>query len=150
MIEQLNNAIREETPAYVSKAIQPTFDWNTVVGYITHCADSQFGDPIGILNYKLPIADQIDSIKPVKEYLSENLERSIIGVDMYATLTTKSDVTYHGKNDVLIWNTLGYSEVEVNDNNRLLEPGDVVFIPKQTEYKISPLGHRAFVVFSLE
>lgn len=150
MIEELNKAIEEGIPSYVHRAVQPTFDWNTAVGYLTHCADVELGEPIGILNYRLPLADDVESIKPVKEYLSENLSRGILGVDMYVTLTTKSDVKYHGKDDVLIWNALGYSEFELNGNNRLLEPGDVVFIPRDTEYKITPMGHRTFVVFSLE
>lgn len=150
MIDELNKMIASSTAAYAPRGVQPTFDWNTVAGYITHCADTEFGEPIGILNYKLPFAEQIDSIKPVKEYLDENLEREILGVDMYATLTTKSDVVYHGKNDALLWNVLGYSEFEFGDNVRLIEPGDIVFIPKETEYKVTPLGNRAFVLFSLK
>jgi mannose-6-phosphate isomerase-like protein (cupin superfamily) len=150
MIEELNASIKDGVAAYVRHGIQPTFDWNTVAGYISHCADVELGEPIGILNYKLPLADQVDSIKPVKQFLDESLEREILGVDMYATLTTKTDVRYHSKNDVLLWNVLGYSELELYDNVRLLEPGDVLFIPKEAEYKVKPLGHRAFVAFSLK
>jgi len=150
MIDQLNKKIAEGVPAYVHRAIQPTFEWNTVVGYIAHCSDNALGEPVGILNYRLPVAEQIDSIRPVMEYLNEGIERKIIGADMYATLTTKSDVKYCGKNDVLLWNVLGYSALDVVDQELTVEPGDIVFIPKDTEYKLNPLGHRAFVVFSLE
>lgn len=150
MIEQLNETIREGQPAYIPKAIQPSFGWDTVVGYLSHCADTELGEPIGIMNYKLPLADDIESISPVKEYLSENIEAGILGVDLYATLTTKSDLKYHGKNDVLLWNVIGYSKLTVFENERDLEPGDLVFIPKNTEYIVKPESARAFVLFSLE
>ena len=78
MIDELNKKIEAGEPASVFRAIQPTFLWETVVGYLTHCADNNIGEPISILAYKLPYAEQIDSITPVKEYLSENINKEIL------------------------------------------------------------------------
>ena len=151
MIEELNGTIKEGNAAYISKAIQPTFGWDTVVGYLAHCADNGVGEPIGILSYKLPLADQIDSVRPVLEYLNENLEREIAGTEIYVTITTNNKVIYSGKHDVLIWNVTGISTFQIiGGESRVLEPGDLVFIPKGLEYIIKPESPRAFVLFSLE
>lgn len=149
LMEQLNERISEKVPTVVARAIQPTFPWETVVGYLAHCADNQVGGPIGVMYYKLPVADQIDSIAPVKEYLSENLESEIKGVDMYVTLTTKGDYKYSSDNDVLIWNAIGHSELKIEEENRLLEPGDMVYIPAGMEYVYKPETARAYIVFAL-
>jgi hypothetical protein len=149
LMEQLNERIAEKVPTVVSRAIQPTFPWETVIGYLAHCADNQVGGPIGVMYYKLPAADQIDSITPVKEYLNENLEREIKGVDMYVTLTTKGEYKYSSDNDVLIWNAIGHSELKIEEENRLLEPGDMVYIPAGMEYVYKPETARAYIVFAL-
>ena len=70
LMEQLNERISEKIATVVPRAIQPTFTWETAIGYLAHCADNESGGPIGIMYYKLPSADQIDSISPVKEYLN--------------------------------------------------------------------------------
>jgi hypothetical protein len=149
LMEQLNERIAEKVPTVVARAIQPTFPWETVIGYLAHCADNQVGGPIGVMYYKLPAADQIDSITPVKEYLNENLEREIKGVDMYVTLTTKGEYKYSSDNDVLIWNAIGHSELKIEEENRLLEPGDMVYIPAGMDYVYKPETARAYIVFAL-
>jgi len=149
LMEQLNERIESSTAAVVKRAIQPTFPWETVVGYLCHCADNEIGGPIAVMYYKLPAADQIDSIKPVKEYLSENVTREIVGVDMYVSLTTNSDIKYSSDNDVLIWNAIGYSEMKIFDEETVVEPGDLVYVPKNTEYKYKPSTARSYIVFAL-
>jgi glyoxylate utilization-related uncharacterized protein len=99
--------------------------------------------------YKLPVADQIDSIAPVKEYLSENLKREIVGCDMYVTLTTKGEYKYSSDNDVLVWNAIGHSQLKVFEEERLLEPGDMIYIPAGTQYIFKPETARAYIVFAL-
>lgn len=150
MIDELNEKINAGEAAFVSKAIQPTFLWETVVGYLQTCADYDVGEPISILTYKLPGADQIDSIKPVKNYLAENITKPILGADLYTTFSTKQEVKYSGKNDVLVWNVLGETNLTVDDESRDVEPGDLFYIPKNTEYRMRALEANAFVVFSLE
>ena len=130
-------------------AIQPTFLWETVVGYLTHCADNNIGEPISILAYKLPYAEQIDSITPVKEYLSENINKEILGADLYVTLTTKTEIKYSGKNDVLLWNVLGETTLTLFDNKKDIGVGDLLYIPKETEYKLKAEEANSFVLFSL-
>ena len=149
LIEDINNKIEAGVPDFIFRAIQPTFLWYTVVGYLTHCADKQLGEPVSILTYKLPVADQIDSIKPVKEYLAENIQKDILGVDLYTTFTTMTEIKYSGKNDVLLWNVLGESTLSFYDNKRDVEPGDLIYIPKETEYTLKAEEANAFVVFSL-
>ncbi len=149
LMEQLNQRIADKVPTVVSRAIQPTFPWETVIGYLSHCADNQVGGPIGIMYYKLPIADQIDSITPVKEYLSENLEGEIKGVDMYVTLTTKGEYKYSSENDVLIWNAIGHSEFKLEEETRHLEPGDLFYVPAGMEYEYKPTSARTYIVFAL-
>jgi hypothetical protein len=149
MIDELNERIETQSPSLVFRAIEPTFTWETAVGYLTHCADNGLGEPIDILNYKLPVADQIDSIRPVKEYLSEHLNPEVLGADLYVTLTTKGEVAYKSKNDVLIWNVLGISELKIEGEDRTVEPGDLIYIPKNIEYTFKPSVARAYVVFSL-
>lgn len=152
MIEHLNQSINDNKAAYVHKAIQPTFGWETAVGYLQYCADAEFGEVLGTLNYRLPLADEIESIKPVKEYLSENLTREILGTDLYVTLCTVSgNQKYHSKNDALLWNVIGQSKFAVyEDNFHAMEQGDLIFIPKNTEYIVKPETARAFVLFSLQ
>ncbi len=150
MIEELNEKIKAGTPAFVFRAIEPTFLWETAVGYLTHCADNQLGEPVSILTYRLPVADQIESIKPVKEFLSTNIKKEILGADLYTTFTTKSEIKYSGKNDVLLWNVLGESDFNLGEENRELEPGDLIYIPKDTEYKLKAKEANAFVIFSLQ
>lgn len=149
LMEELNDRIKNKTPALVYKAIEPTYGWDTAVGYIQHCADNEVGQPIGIMDYKLPMADQIDSVTPVKEYLNENLECEILGVDMYVTLTTKSELKYISSNDILLYNVIGFSELNVLGEERTAEPGDLIYIPKDTEYSFKPLMARSYVIFSL-
>ena len=149
MIEELNEKIEAGEPAFVSRAIQPTFLWDTVVGYLTHCADTEYGEPVSILTYKLRGAEQIESIIPVKEYLSENIKKEILGADLYTTFTTKTEVKYSGKNDVLLWNVLGDTTLTFYEDSRDVEPGDLLYIPKDTEYKLKATEANAFVVFSL-
>ena len=148
-MEQLNERISEKIPTVVARAIQPTYTWETAIGYLAHCADNQVGGPIGMMYYKLPMPEQIESISPVKEYLSENLEQEIKGVDMYITLTTKGNYKYSSDNDVLIWNSIGHSELRVEGEERLLEPGDLVYIPAGMEYEYKPTTARAYIVFAL-
>lgn len=150
VMEQLDDRIQSKTATVVTRAIQPTFPWETVIGYLTHCADSEVGGPIAIMYYKLPVAEQIDSIAPVKEYLSENLNVEIVGADMYVTLTTKNDIKYSSDNDVLIWNAIGHSELFIFDEQRVIEPGDLIYIPKGTEYRYKPTTARAYIVFALK
>lgn len=150
MIEQLNKKIEAGEPAYIYKAIQPTFGWDTAINYLQYCADTSFGEPIAILNYKLPLADKIDSINPVKEYLSENIVVGILGADMYVSLSTIGEHAYISKNDSLLWNVIGKSTLIAFGNSRLVEEGDLIFIPKNTEYIVKPETARAFVLFSLE
>jgi hypothetical protein len=149
LMEQLNERIREKIPTVAAKAIQPTFPWETVIGYLTHCADNEVGGPIGVMYYRLPAAEQIDSISPVKDYLNENLELSVKGVDMYVTLTTKGEYKYSSANDVLIWNAIGYSEIKLDDGEKMLEPGDLVYIPAGIKYEYKPTTARAYLVFAL-
>lgn len=150
MIEQLNQKIEAGEPAYVYKAIQPTFGWDTAVGYLTHCADVALGEPVEILTYKLPLAGDIESVKPVQEWLSENITKPILGADLYVSLTTKNEVKYVGKNDVLLWNVIGTGKFTYHGHDRNLELGDLVFIPKNEEYIVKPESAHAFVLFSLE
>lgn len=149
LMEQLNERIREKIPTVAAKAIQPTFPWETVIGYLTHCADNEVGGPIGVMYYRLPAAEQIDSISPVKDYLNENLELPVKGVDMYVTLTTKGEYKYSSANDVLIWNAIGYSEIKLDDGEKMLEPGDLVYIPAGIKYEYKPTTARAYLVFAL-
>ena len=148
-MEQLNERIAEKVPTVVSRAIQPTYTWETAIGYLAHCADSEVGGPIGVMYYKLPMPDQIESIAPVKEFLNENLEQDIKGVDMYITLTTKGNYKYSSDNDVLIWNSIGHSELRLDEEERILEPGDLVYIPAGIEYEYKPTTARAYIVFAL-
>ena len=147
---ELQAEIAAKKPSIVYKAIQPTFTWDTVVGYLQHCADIQAGEPIGVMNYKLPVAEQIDSIRPVFEYLNENLKTEVIGADLYVTLTTLSDTIYSGNNDVLLWNVLGTSELTLDGDVRTVEHGDLVYIPSKVEYTLKPKEARAYVLFSLQ
>ena len=149
LMEELNDRIKERIPAMIFKAIQPTFGWDTVVNYVQHCADNGLGEPVDILNYKLPVADQIDSIRPVTEYLSEHIQAEIVGTDLYTTLTTKGDIVYKSNYDMLLWNVIGYSGLSLMGEDRQVEPGDLIYIPKNTEYLFKPLVARAYVVFSL-
>lgn len=149
MIEELQGEIDSKSPSIVYKAIQPTFTWETAVGYLQHCADIQAGEPIGLLNYRLPVADQVDSIRPVFEYLNENLKCEVIGADLYVTLTTLVDTTYSGNNDVLIWNVLGTGELTLDGEVRTIEQGDLLYIPAKVEYTFKPNEARAYVLFSL-
>lgn len=150
VIDELNDRIDNKIPAVVPKAIQPTFLWETAIGYLAHCADAQVGGPIGVMYYKLPKADQIESISPVKEFLSENLKREILGVDMYVTLTTKGEYKYSSDNDVLLWNAIGRSELTLNEEQKDLEPGDLIYIPAGVEYTFKPQTARTYLVFALQ
>ena len=150
VIDELNDRIDNKIPAVVPKAIQPTFLWETAIGYLAHCADNEAGGPIGMMYYKLPSADQIESIAPVKEFLSENLKREIIGTDMYITLTTKGDYKYSSDNDVLVWNAIGRSELTLNEEQKDLEPGDLVYIPAGIKYTFKPQTARTYLVFALQ
>ena len=150
MMEELNERINTKTPALVFRAIEPSFTWETVVGYLQHCVDNEVGEPIGMLSFRLPMAEQLDSIRPVFEYLNENLDIEVLGSDLYATMTTKNeDIKYKSKNDVLIWNVLGESFFKVNDESRDVQKGDLIYVPAETEYVYKPQQARAYVVFSL-
>lgn len=149
LMEQLTERIESRTPSLAIRAIQPTFNWETAVGYLTHCADNKVGEPIAILEYKLPVADQIDSISPVKEYLSENFKYEIQGVDMYLTFTTLNDISYTSANDVLIWNVIGESHLTIDEEEKDVEAGDLIYIPKNKEYKYKSKSARVYVVFAL-
>ena len=87
MIEELNNKIKNSEPALVVRAIEPTFPWDTAIGYLQHCADNEVGGPVDVLTYKLPYANQIDSITPVYDYLRENIEEEVVSADLYVKLT---------------------------------------------------------------
>lgn len=150
VIEELNDRISNKIPALINKAIQPSFTWETVVGYLQHCADNEVGEPISIMSYKLPAADQIDSIKPVKEYLNEHLEVEVLGADLYTSFTTKGDSKYQSKSDVLIWNVIGHSDLSINDQDRYVEPGDLIYIPADTDYTFKATQSRAYVVFGIQ
>jgi hypothetical protein len=150
MMEELQVEITAKKPSIVYKAIQPTFTWDTAVGYLQHCADIQAGEPVGVMNYKLPVAEQIDSIRPIFEYLNENLKVEVIGADLYVTLTTLSDTIYCGNNDVLLWNVLGTSELTLDGDVRTVEQGDLVYIPSKVDYILKPNEARAYVLFSLQ
>lgn len=152
MIEQVNELINSGKPCFVSKAIQPTFDWNVVINHLAYCADNGYGEPIGILHYKLVGATEVPTIKLVVDYLNENLDKTVIGADLITTLkSTDDNVVYRGKNDVIIWNVIGFSQLVIKDGeSRELEPGDLIFIPRETEYIVKPQSPRAFVLFSLQ
>lgn len=149
-MDELQGNIDFKIPSFVSKAIEPSFTWETVIGYLAHCADNDAGGPIGLMYYKLPSADQIDSIEPVKDYLGENLKQKIIGVDMYVALTTKGSYKYSSDNDVIIWNVLGTGELSLDGEVRDVEPGDLMYIPAEAEYTFKPNQARAYVLFSIE
>jgi hypothetical protein len=148
-MEQLNERISSNIATVVPRGIQPTFPWETAIGYLAHCADNEVGGPIAIMYYKLPLADQIDSIQPVKEYLSENLSVEVDGADMYVSLTTKNDIKYSSENDVLIWNAIGHSDFRIFEEQRNIEPGDLIYIPRNTEYSYKPTTARVYIVFAL-
>jgi hypothetical protein len=150
MIEELQKEIDSKIPSIVYKAIQPTFNWETAVGYLQHCADIQAGEPVGVLNYRLPVAEQVESIRPVFEYLNENLKHEVVGADLYVTLTTIGDTTYSGSNDVLIWNVLGTGELTLDGDVRTIEQGDLLYIPAKVEYTFKPQEARAYVLFGLQ
>ena len=150
MIEELNERINKGEASYVEKAIQPTFNWETAVGYLAHCADTEFGEPVGLLTFRLPKADDIDSIKPVKNYLSENIDKEILGIDMLVSLTTRNEIKYSATNDVLLWNSIGSGRLVLKENVRLLEPGDLIFIPKGMEYSIKPESAQVVCVIALQ
>lgn len=158
MIEELNQSMKEGQPLFVNKLIQPSFGWDTAIGYLQQCADAELGSPIGILNYKLPLADDIDSVTPVTDYLENNLEDyHVVGSSMFVTLATKDNPLYTGSEDTLIWNVIGDGAFALVDEEkpdeeyeyRLVTQGDVLFIPKGVHYKFKPETARAFVLFSL-
>lgn len=150
MMEELNERIKDKVPSLAYRAIQPSFTWETAVGYLQHCADIAAGEPIGMLNYKLPMADQIDSIKPVKDYLTENLDVEVIGCELGITFTTLSVDKYFSDNDLILWNVLGYSDFKIAEEDRTVEPGDLVYIPKNTDFYFNPKSSRSYVIFSLK
>jgi hypothetical protein len=150
MIDELKERLDTKTPALVFRAIEPSFGWDTVVGYLQHCADNDAGEPVDILNYRLPMAEQIDSIRPVFEYLNENLDNvEVLGADLYSTFTTRGNVKYSSKNDILIWNVIGQSDLSINEEDRVVEPGDLIYVPANTEYTFKPQGARAYVTFGV-
>lgn len=150
MIEELKKRIENATPCLIHKAIEPSFTWETAVGYLQHCADTEIGNPIGPMNYMLPLAESINSVIPVKEYLSENLTEEIIGTEMMVTLTTKDiQDKYTSEYATMVWNVLGYSELNIDDEDRTVEPGDLFFLPAGTSYTYKPETARTAIIFTL-
>ena len=149
VMEELNERIKNSEPSFISRAIQPTFDWNTSIGYLQHCADNELGEPVDILTYRLPVADQVDSIRPVTEYLSENIDGEILGTDLYVTLSTVNAQKYTSKNDSIVWITSGDADLTYNEDTRYVTPGDLLFVPRNNDYIMKAKSALAFVVFSL-
>ena len=154
MLEQLNDHVNNGTPCYIEKAVQPTFQWDDVIGLLQYCADSDIGNPIGILNYKLPDAQLIQGVQLVKEYLNETLDNKIANAQLCTTFSTRESPAYKNDCDMIIWTTQGITEFSFNDGEedvvRLMQPGDVVYVPAELQFKMTPLNARAFVSFGLE
>jgi hypothetical protein len=154
MLESLNENINLNHPCYAERAIKPTYTWEEVVAFLQYCADEDQGQPIGILNYKLPDADKVQGIQLVKEYLNENLDNKIVNTQMCITLSVRDNPTYKNDCGMILWNTQGLSEFSFTDEEgevkRLMQPGDLVFVPAELPFKMTALNARAFVSFGLE
>lgn len=154
MLESVNEHINKGAPCYVERAIKPVFQWDEAVALLQYCADEGVGNPIGILNYKLPEAEKIQGIQLVREYLNENLDSKIANTQMCITLTTSENPAYKNDCGMLLWTTHGLSEFSFGDGEdkvvRLMQPGDLVFVPKDLPFKMTPLNARVFVSFGLE
>lgn len=157
LINELNDSMKEGQPLFVSRLVQPSFGWDTCMGYLSQCVDDDLGGPVSKMNYKLPLADDIDSINPVKEYLEKNIDYHVIGSSLFLSFSTKDNPLYTGAEDSLIWNVIGQGAFALVDEEkedeeydyRLVNPGDIIFIPKGVHYKFKPESARAFVLFSL-
>lgn len=154
MLESLNEHINREAPCFVERAIKPTFTWEDSISFLQYCADEQIGNPIGILNYKLPEAEKIQGIQLVKEYLNENLDNKIANCQMCITLSTRDNPDYKNDCGMILWNTQGITEFSFGDEEeevrRLMQPGDIIYVPEGLPFKMTPLNARAIVSFGLE
>jgi hypothetical protein len=154
MLNSLNEHIIRQEPCYVEKAIQPTYTWEDAVAFLQYSADEGVGNPIGILNYKLAEADKVQPIQLVKEYLNENLDKKIANTQMCVTLSTADNPSYKNDSGVILWNTQGLSEFSFTDEGgevkRLMQPGDLVYVPEGLAFKMTPLNARVFISFGLE
>lgn len=154
VFRELEQRIKDKVPTLMYKGIQPTFDWETAIGYLSHCADNEIGTPVGTLNYHLPVADQIASIQPVKEYIQETMQDvEVEGVDMLVSITQKGEHKYWSDNDALIWCVVGKNHFcinhEDNEEKAVTTPGDLIFVPANVEYTLEPLTPRTCVFFNL-
>lgn len=149
MMQQLNERVNKDEAAYVQAAIQPTLNWESIVGYLQHCADNDLGEPVNILTYRLPVAEQLDSIKPVVEYFNNNLDKNVLGAEIFVGLTTKQESKYTSNHSTLLWQLMGQATFSIRGEKRFLVSGDLVFIPKETEYIVKPDSANAHVLFSL-
>jgi hypothetical protein len=154
MLDSLNEHINKKLPCYVERAIKPTFNWEDVIGLLQYSADSDVGNPIGILNYKLPDAHLIQGIQLVREYLNENLDKKIANTQMCVTMSIRDNPSYKNDCDMIIWATQGITEFSFGEGEdevkRLLQPGDIIYVPEELAFKMTPMNSRAFVSFGLE
>jgi hypothetical protein len=154
MLEQLNEQINSSSPCHVQRAVKPTFTWEEAIIFLQYCADAEYGEPIGIMNYKLPEAQQMQQVALVREYLNENLDNKIDTTQMCVTLSTKDNPAYKNDTGVILWNTHGATEFSFTDGEeevvRFMDAGDLVYVPEGLIFKMKPLSARVFISFGLE
>jgi uncharacterized RmlC-like cupin family protein len=69
-------------------------------------------------------------------------------------MSIRDNPSYKNDCDMIIWSTQGITEFSFGDGEeevkRLLQPGDIIYVPEDLMFKMKPLNSRAFVSFGLE
>lgn len=123
----------------------PTVDWNSALECWDYCVRNHHEVRIGMPGYLVcHEANTIEMIKPVLQKLNCKdahlyMNISLLG-DTYGKHSDDRDVWY--------WQCQGQTRWSVDENEYVLDPGDLIYIEQGTPHEVVPLSVRLGISMS--
>ncbi len=148
----------KENHFVVRNFLFPTPNWETIIKNIDNNISKNLHvrpfENFGLVTHE---TEDIEESKKIRELIKENNPEYFVSGHLYVSLS-KFSKSFGKHNDtayVWFWQCIGSTQWKVYETGNLilkytLNPGDLIYIPKEMYHDVTPLSPRAGISFGIE
>lgn len=151
---KLKLAVENGTPIYIKNIKAELFDWSDVMEFINETAKA--GGDIHLfprLGMKLENAEMLNKVRIIKDQISNLNTELVCTAHCYISFTELARIlgNHCDPDDVFFWQVIGRTKWVLGDNTEyVLEPNDMIYVPRKIYHNVIPLGPRVGISFGFE